>query len=143
MVSYSGQLYRIIMWLKKRKYFPSKKSFNVETINFTEKKDCDCFIEFLPSCERRAGVTKPGSNVASVLTWDMQMDSSCQMGQRKFRQPQEISAALSGHSHADSWCWFLLLVVISRNSMRMAQAPLANLGGRTWTRREAACEVTE
>lgn len=38
MVSYSGQLYRIIMWLKKeRKYFPSKKSFNVETINFTKK----------------------------------------------------------------------------------------------------------
>lgn len=36
MVPSSGQLYRVIMWLKK--YFPSKKSFNVETINFTEKK---------------------------------------------------------------------------------------------------------
>jgi hypothetical protein len=39
MVSFSGQLYRIIMWLK-TKYFPSeRKSFNVETINFTEKKN--------------------------------------------------------------------------------------------------------
>lgn len=35
--NYSRQLYRVIMWLKK-KYLPSKKSFNVETINFTEKK---------------------------------------------------------------------------------------------------------
>lgn len=38
MVSYSGQLYRIIMWLKtKENTSPQKKSFNVEKINFTQK----------------------------------------------------------------------------------------------------------
>lgn len=78
MVSYSGQLYRIIMWLKKkkRKYFPSKKSFNVEIINFTQKSIKVAFIGFPPSCERRAGVTKPVSDVASVPTWDTWVDSS-------------------------------------------------------------------
>lgn len=70
MVSYSGQLYRIIMWLKekKRKYFPSKKSFNVETINFTENKGWR--VALLGFCQPEyedSGVPKPGSDLLLLL----------------------------------------------------------------------------
>lgn len=52
-----------------------KKSFNVETINFTVKKKNKSkndivFIEFVSSCERRTGVAKPGLNVTFVRPWD-------------------------------------------------------------------------
>lgn len=45
------------------------------------------------------------------------MGSSCGLGQRQFRHPQEMSNPPRGRSHADSQCWFLF-AAISRSSLR-------------------------
>lgn len=66
MVSDSGQLDRIIMWLKEDT--PSKKSFNVETINFTENKRVETVL-FGSCCPTRKDYTEAVS--VSSPTSDM------------------------------------------------------------------------
>lgn len=110
----------------------------METINFTQKSIKVALLGFCHPV-RRIRVTKPGSGVTFALTWDMWVDSSCGMGQRQFRQPQKMSNALSRQLHADAQHWFLL-ALISRSSLRVAQAPHTNLGRKDWDF-EGGCQL--
>jgi hypothetical protein len=105
MVSFSGQLYRIIMWLK-TKYFPSeRKSFNVETINFTEKKNWGCFLGFLPSCEMELEHTKPIPIFCSRV-WGV-----CRWTSVEWEEKNQVALAdglcTEQGCSCQSWCWFL------------------------------------
>lgn len=109
--NYSRQLYRVIMWLKK-KYLPSKKSFNVETINFTEKKKGLRLLYWVSAILRENSWSgKARFQVHFCSDTGHRMDSSHRTGHRKFLRPHDVFNVLSRCLHADFYLSFFLIEV--------------------------------
>lgn len=124
------------MWLKEktRKYFPSEKSFNVETINFTENKGSR-LLSWVPTRGRKTRSSRAGFGAgASALAPEERALGGHEPGQGKAWRPREgASHSPNGRSWPHSWGWFLLVATMSGKALRGGRGG----GSRPW--RGAVC----